>query len=169
MLFHIRLTTKICIEPGNYTHVELITKIQLQFDTINLTSGTTFQIAFDTNTYRVSICNNDIFSLDFRTPVEYPSLGYILGFRCCLYSNKEEYTTSSILNVVGPSYIFLKINNYGRVYISPLQSQKALAKIILTKNKTNVVFDNSIIGEIKIAYGEKPINYHSNKFLNNLV
>jgi len=33
----------------------------------------------------------------------------------------------------------------------------------------NVIFDNSIIGEIKIAYGEKPINYHSNKFLDNLV
>ena len=139
------------IDEGNYKASSLIIIIRKQLDNINSDIGdltiVNFTIEFEQNTYKILIKNdatNPIeFSLFFENYTDYQSLGYILGYRKNSYIDETEYKAESVYYILGSMYIFLKVNDYGRVYLTSNQAEKSLAKVLLTQQKTNIVFDNS--------------------------
>jgi hypothetical protein len=147
----------IIINDGFYTSSQILLAIQNKLDlipgspTINLDLATGF----------ITIESSKPFSIDFTNldPIK-RSLGYHLGFR------KKEYTpkikivgtanvyyliSESQLDVIGDNYLFLKVNNYGKIYNfneynSHVKYENIcpyLAKVIVNVNKTEKVFDNS--------------------------
>jgi hypothetical protein len=97
------------------------------------------------------------FSINFTNSGPYPSLGYILGFRKNTYNSvlngeKRYVKSESQLDVIGDNYIFLKVNDYGRIYnFNQLNNNNEgeeliysyLAKVILNTPKGDKVFDNN--------------------------
>lgn len=131
------------IQEGSYTSDSIINTINDIFSTINNKNGTNFLISFDyiNSKCTISNINGNIFSINFKNNTSYYSLGYLLGFRNEMYNNSTSYTSESILDVIGDTYIFLKINDYGNMY-SNVTNTGVLAKIIINDNKGGVVYDN---------------------------
>jgi hypothetical protein len=139
------------IPEGFYTSISLLEAIQSDLNVIpgapmiklNLASGI------------ISLESDQPFTLNFANTTKYPSLGYHLGFRKNTYTSKvgtNYYLFSeSQLDVIGDNYLFLKVNDYGKIYnfndydgITKYENINAyLAKVIMNVNKTEKVFDNS--------------------------
>lgn len=152
-------TFKIKIKDGSYTSDIFGNYIDNIFQVINGIgdkSGRQYNLkySFDEITCKVTISNlvngssgGQPFSLDFtktqQTP--YKSLGRILGFIQLNYDGISEslisITAEDLLDVIGDSYCFLRVNDYGKIYNQVLD-KRLLAKIILDNNKTYYIFDN---------------------------
>jgi len=120
-----------------------------------------------------SIISNDS-KLEFPSRENYnvknPPLGYYLGFRNKVYIGSSSYTSEAPIVLNREKYIYVKINDYGKMYTNHGDTEY-LAKIIFNKNgiihldnESNMVskrylFKNPVnIKEMKIslhdAYGE---------------
>jgi len=108
-----------------------------------------------------SCCNisngSEKLNINFTNTTKYPSLGYMLGFRKNIYTCNNNYTSESVVNIVGDDYIFLRINDYGIIYNDNL-TYKLLAKIIINKNKGTTIFDNQANFLSKEYIFKKPVN-----------
>jgi hypothetical protein len=75
-------------------------------------------------------------------------LGYLLGFRQNNYNIQINGITGDSIrgeaqaDPDGENYLFLKVNDYGSIYISPKLPSKVLAKIVLDATKQGFVFNN---------------------------
>lgn len=139
----INSTYTVTIPEGSYTSELMLNVIQEQLDLINNYKEQQLRIIFNEITSKTTIVNknNVSFELQFANTTEYPSLGKSLGFINTNYLGKSLYISESVLNVIGDTYIFVKINDYGFTYHKN-QANNILAKIVLRKNKNYVTYDD---------------------------
>lgn len=124
----------ITILDGNYTEDELIDHVNhsLKLNNVQVT------LFYDTTATKVFFDSITNFSLDFSASM----FGQILGFNNISYSGKPSYKAEKIFNIIGDSYAFLNVNDYGNI-IHNDTSCKYLAKILIDKDKYQVVFDSN--------------------------
>lgn len=142
------------ITEGSYTADQMITEINNAFQRINTIYGSQFKIEFDEITSKCTISNNLMsFQSSFGNCSDYQSLGKHLGFLFDTYTSKtdkngkQSIIGDTILNTVGDTYMYIKVNNFGTMYTSYYSKSKMindniLAKIIIKKNKGEYVYDN---------------------------
>lgn len=134
------------------TFSTLITTNITEYDNI------TFEIDFNINTNLISVNNN----IDINN-INYPSLGYCLGFRTSqsntsifyssIFNNlKTQINATSVVNLHNNNYAYLNINNWG--YIN-FFNKILLTKIYFTNWRSNSKIDGYINYEYKFR---QPIN-----------
>jgi len=158
-------TKIIYIKEGNYDNDELLNNLNLtlnlnKFNIGNInnlgifetTRGLKFE--YDKNLNKYSLVNLEAgytFSVNItNTNYTYNNLGYMLGFRTNIINLEQNalnnifrVTASSQADIEGEKYFFIKVNDYGQVFISPKIQSKALAKIVINNSKKSYIFDNS--------------------------
>jgi len=148
----------IIIEEGSYTIDLLFNYIQILFNNLNNSHGYNLMLTFNEISSCCNISNgSEKLNINFTNTTKYPSLGYMLGFRKNIYTCNNNYTSESVVNIVGDDYIFLRINDYGIIYNDNL-TYKLLAKIIINKNKGTTIFDNQANFLSKEYIFKKPVN-----------
>jgi hypothetical protein len=143
-------TTVITLNNGFYDSTQLLLNIQNKLPAnmninLNLINGI-ITFVFLTE-----------FSMNFTNSGNYKSLGYQLGFRKNTYtsslnvvSNRHEIVSESLLDTIGDNYLFLRINDYGKMYNFNKSTDNYnetldnyLGKIILSATKAEKNFDNN--------------------------
>ena len=143
-------TTIVTIIDGFYDSTQLLTNIQAKLPagmtvTLNLVNGIT------------TIAHTAAFSVNFTNTGNNKSLGYHLGFLKNTYTstlnnvtNKHELVGESLLDNIGDNYLFLRINDYGKMYNFNKSTSdynetldNYLGKIILSVGKAEKNFDNN--------------------------
>jgi hypothetical protein len=136
---------KLSLVDGSYTSDLLLNYLQNAFNQFLVNGMTTqkFTIEFNEITSKITISSNVHFTLDFTNLTNYPSLGYHLGFtEQKIYSEQLSYTGDTILNTIGEQYIYLLINNWGELKASNITDTCIFAKILLTQQKTFIIYDD---------------------------
>lgn len=160
--------TTITIYEGNYDSEDLVNNLNKSLNVFSfnegylnqkkvfiVTEGLKFSVDINTSiitlahvtTVPPAIPNRSVdynFELNFENKKEYISLGYIIGFR------NNKYTLPSLGNISGEAvsdpngenYIFIRINDYGNIYINPKLPVRVLTKIVLDQMKENFIFNN---------------------------
>ena len=163
------ITSIINIPEGNYTTVSIMTAInnQLQlagtpFNTvvfeINLINGTG---SGQTLVGFSDLSGNTSIQLDFQadrngipdnnTPLPL-KFGWLLGFRNGIYINNLNYVSEGIIDVTGPNYLFLVVddfnnnvnNSFYSAFNSSILNKNILARISLTSNTFNILQQNNL-------------------------
>jgi hypothetical protein len=160
--------TTINIPDGNYDQNTIISAInnklivagapftEVMF-VINLTNGTT-----GSGQTMVSDISNNIIELDFQadkygnydtgTPLPL-KLGWLLGFRNGVYTENTSYVSEGILDVTGPKYFFLVVddhnnsvnNSFYSAFNSSILNKNILARISLQQsNAFNILEQNNL-------------------------
>jgi len=84
---------------------------------------------------------------DFNTPVNL-KLGWLLGFRCGVYSGNSVYISEGIIDLYGPKYGFLSIDDYNNnvnngfysAFTQSILNQNILSRITFP-NQTSKIFN----------------------------
>jgi hypothetical protein len=157
-------TKTIYIKEGNYDNDELINNLNLTLNVNKFNIGTInnlgnfettrgLKFEYDKNLNKYSLVNLEAgytYSINItNTSYTYNNLGYMLGFRTNII-NLEQNAVNNIFRVTGSSqadiegekYFFIKVNDYGNIFISPKIQSKALAKIVINNSKKTYIFDN---------------------------
>lgn len=163
-------TTVINIPDGNYDQITMMDAINNQLllagapfnkvsFVINLTNATTGSgqtlVGFN------DLSGNTILSLNFQadrngiddrnTPLPL-KFGWIIGFRNGVYVNNLNYVSEGVVDVTGPKYMFLSIddynnsvnNNFYSAFNSSILNKNILARISLQANTFNVLEQNNL-------------------------
>jgi hypothetical protein len=163
-------TTVINIPDGNYDQITMMEAINNQlllagapFNSvkfvINLTNATTGSgqtlVGFN------DLSGNTILTLNFQadrngiddrnTPLPL-KFGWIIGFRNGVYTNNLNYVSEGVVDVTGPKYMFLAIddyknnvnNNFYSAFNSSILNKNILARISLQANTFNVLEQNNL-------------------------
>lgn len=163
-------TTIINIPDGNYDVMTIMTAINNQLVlsgspfnkvtfAINLTNGITgsgqTMVGFS------DISNNTIIELNFQadkygiddrnTPLPL-KFGWLLGFRNGIYVNNLNYVSEGVVDVSGPKYLFLVVddhnnsvnNNFFSAFNSSILNKNILARISLQANPFNILQQNNL-------------------------
>jgi hypothetical protein len=132
---------KIEIKEGNYVASNFISELNSKFSELATLSGLTITAALDIVSGKVTFSSNSIFNLSFPSEFKF-TLGNNLGFINKEYLDNKNYTGEGILDVIGDSYVFIRINDYGDL-VTQFGDKNILGKIVLTQSKAIMVFDNS--------------------------
>ena len=147
--------TDIEIPEGNYTADTLVCALQDALDTF-FEKGL-YEVSFSTVNGRVTIANtkNFLFKLsespaymekqserDDSSAIAPPSLLHALGFRKKIYQRGSKYVSESVIDVVGPNYLIMKVNDFGSLRYRQYGVSNAFAKVILTNPKATGTFEN---------------------------
>jgi hypothetical protein len=153
----------VTINPGNYTYNELMNNLNKAMNNVGLnigsydvkgdfivTNGLVFLVNEYTNTITLkNLTNNYTYEINFNNEqYDYVSLGYMLGYRGIEYtltvanSLGDNIIGEAQADLDGENYLFLRINDYGSIYVSPKLPYKVLAKIVLNNTKQSFVFNN---------------------------
>lgn len=147
----------ITIPAGYYTIDSLISQINTD---ISSTFANNLFTVSSTNYNNIIIrrktCGN--FYLDFNNDSVYKSLGYRLGFRKNTYTVNDSLTSESVADIKGESYCFLRINDYGNFHLNPFSGTKALYKLTIDEDKTNLNFENGSDLINKTHFFRQPVN-----------
>jgi hypothetical protein len=158
-------TKTVFIKEGNYENDELINNLNLTLNTNKFNIGTIndfgdfvitrgLRFEYDKNLNKYSLVNLEAgytFSVNItNTNYTYNNLGFMLGFRTNII-NLEQNAVNKINRVTGTSqadiegekYFFIKVNDYGQIFISPKIQSKALAKIVINNWKKTYIFNNA--------------------------
>jgi hypothetical protein len=143
------------IDDGFYNSSQMLQAIQTELDKI----PGNFTIKLNLANGFVTFQSDNTFSIDCNANLPYPSLCHHLGCRnsVCLCKpkivngvTKNYITYASQMDVIGDNYLFLKVNDYGKIYNFNLdnnnvsESQESyLGKVIMTSNKAEKNFDNN--------------------------
>lgn len=157
------LPQTVTINPGNYTYNELMNNLnKAMFDKgLNIgaydvkgdflvTNGLKFSANEYTNIITLkNLTANFEYLIDFNNDkYDYVSLGYMLGYRSNTYqlstggSIDDSIVGEAQADLDGENYLFLRINDYGSIYVSPKLPYKVLAKIVLDNTKQGFVYNN---------------------------
>lgn len=157
------LAQTVTINPGNYNYNDLMNNLnKALFDKgLNIGSydikedflvsnGLKFSVNEYTNTISLINLNTEYtYSINFdNQKFDYVSLGYMLGFRQNNYTISQAGLSTDYIkgeaqaDPDGENYLFLRINDYGSIYISPKLPSKVLAKIVLDATKQSFIFNN---------------------------
>ena len=163
-------TTIINIPDGNYDQTTIMDAINNQLTlagapynqvvfTINLTSGTTGSgqtlVGFS------NLSGNTLLELNFQTdrfgvsdrntplPLKF---GWLLGFRNGIYTNNLNYVSEGIVDIIGPRYMFLVVddynnsvnNNFYSAFNASILNKNILARISLQTTAFNVLEQNNL-------------------------
>jgi len=161
-------TKKVEINDGNYTFDGMLSILN---ETVNNLGGDFTKIVFLLNNtsnngsgqIMVGIQTGETefpFSLNFQlnrfgnddrnTPLPL-KLGWILGFRNGVYENNYNYVSEGILDLTGPRYMYLVIDDFNNnvnngfysAFNSSLLNKNILARISLSSTTTNVFIENN--------------------------
>jgi hypothetical protein len=160
-------TTVINIPDGNYDQLTIMHAINNQLSlkgipvifTINLTNGTTGSgqtlVGFS------DLSGNTILDLNFQadrhgvpdrnTPLPL-KFGWTLGFRNGIYTGNKNYVSEGVVDVTGPKYFFLVVddynnsvnNNFYSAFNSSILNKNILARISLQSNTFNILEQNNL-------------------------
>ena len=163
-------TTIVTIPTGNYDQTTIMVAINNQLSllgapfnlvafVLNLTNGTTGsgqvlvgEITAGTITSLEIDFQTDKNGIDDRgTPLPL-KLGWLLGFRNGNYVNNLNYVSEGILDISGPSYIYLVLddyhnnvnNNFFSAFNSSILNKNILARISLQANPFNILQQNNL-------------------------
>jgi hypothetical protein len=163
-------TTIVTIPTGNYDQTTIMVAINNQLSllgapfnlvafVLNLTNGTTGsgqvlvgEISAGTVTSLEIDFQTDKNGIDDRgTPLPL-KLGWLLGFRNGNYVNNLNYVSEGILDISGPNYIYLVLddynnnvnNNFLSAFNSSILNKNILARISLQANPFNVLQQNNL-------------------------
>jgi hypothetical protein len=163
-------TTTVTIPTGNYDQTTIMVAINNQLSLLgapfnlvafilNLTNGTTGsgqvmvgEITAGTVTSLEIDFQTDKNGIDDRgTPLPL-KLGWLLGFRSGNYVNNLNYVSEGILDVSGPNYIYIVLddyhnnvnNNFYSAFNSSILNKNILARISLQANPFNVLQQNNL-------------------------
>ena len=163
-------TTTVTIPTGNYDQTTIMVAINNQLSllgapfnlvafVLNLTNGTTGsgqvlvgEITAGTVTSLEIDFQTDKNGIDDRgTPLPL-KLGWLLGFRNGNYVNNLNYVSEGILDISGPNYIYLVLddynnnvnNNFLSAFNSSILNKNILARISLQANPFNVLQQNNL-------------------------
>ncbi len=148
------------IKEGNYNNNELLNNLNQSLNSYKFNIGTTngvgdFEVSnglkfdYDSNLNKYSLINLESgykFSVNFSNDnYDYNSLGYMLGFRLSQINldQTNKIIGSAQADIEGEKYFFVKINDYGNIYVSPKTPSKVLAKIVVDNWKKTYVYNNS--------------------------
>ena len=103
---------------------------------------------------------------DRNTPLPL-KLGWLMGFRNGIYTNNFNYVSESVVDIAGPKYFYLVIDDFNNnannglfygAFNSSLLNKNILSRISLTTNNFNTVFQNNlkIINDAREYFG--PVN-----------
>jgi len=163
-------STVINIPDGNYDQLTIMDVINKQLSlagapfssvvfTINLTNGTTGSgqtlVGFS------DLSGNTILELNFQadrygipdrnTPLPL-KFGWTLGFRNGIYTGNFNYVSEGVVDVTGPKYFFLVVddynnsvnNNFYSAFNSSILNKNILARISLQSNTFNILEQNNL-------------------------
>jgi hypothetical protein len=154
---------------------------------INSTLGVTdFRVLIDPISKKTTISHN--LGYDFELSLYNPdtdvcraikfeqSLGWILGYRCRLYSNSDSYTSEGLFIAAPLEYMFFSLNDYNfnnssnvvvQLYDTYIE-ENILAKIPYTNNSFQILFDGSsdVISPHRQFFGPVDIKKFAMKLLN---
>ena len=163
-------TTVVTISSGNYDQITIMTAINNQLAllgapynliafVLNLTNGITGsgqvmvgEITAGTVTSIELDFQTDKNGIDDRgTPLPL-KLGWLLGFRSGNYANNLNYVSEGILDVSGPKYLYLVLddynnnvnNNFYSAFNSSILNKNILARISLQANPFNTLQQNNL-------------------------
>ena len=158
------------IPDGNYDQITIMHAINNQLSvapdpyktvifTINLTNGTTgsgqSMVGF------TDLSGNSVLELDFQadkngipdrnTPLPL-KFGWLLGFRNGIYTNNLNYVSEGVLDISGPRYLFLVIddynnsvnNNFYSAFNSSVLNKNILARISIPSSGFTVLEQNNL-------------------------
>ena len=163
-------TTIVSIPSGNYDQVTIINAINNEISLLgapynlvsfilNLTNGTTGsgqtivgeKTAGTVTTLEIDF-QTDKNGIDDRgTPLPL-KFGWILGFRNGNYSNNLNYVSEGVLDISGPKYVYLVLddyhnnvnNNFFSAFNSSILNKNILARISLQANPFNILQQNNL-------------------------
>jgi len=138
----------ITIPDGDYTNTSLI-------DTLNTyVTSNLIPLNFSLNNANRLIINSEYeFKLDFESPdntIPLPlKLGWILGFRNGIYTDENSYTGEGLVDLSGPKYIYLVIDDFNNnvnngfysAFNNSVLNKNILARLSLSNNlvKTSII------------------------------
>jgi len=164
------------IPDGNYDQVTIYTIINQQLTnlslttsetdfahvvfSIDLTNGTTGSaqtiVGFDgtqnpDSTLELNF-QADRFGIDDRNTPLPLKMGWNLGFRNGIYTNNTNYVSEGLLELTGPRYLFLVVddynnnvnNSYFSAFNSSILNKNILARISLTANSYDILSQNNL-------------------------
>lgn len=163
-------TTIINIPDGNYEQTTIMDAINNQLSLagapfnqvnfiVNLTNGTTG--SGQTLVGFTDLSGNTVLELNFQadrygiddrnTPLPL-KFGWILGFRNGVYVNNLNYVSEGIVDIKGPKYLFLVVddynnsvnNNFYSAFNSSILNKNILARISLQSTTFNVLQQNNL-------------------------
>ena len=157
----------IIIPGGIYTATTLIDAINIAIQNFALLNDpNTYQIVMSQNFNRTAIftnisISNYEFSLIFNAAITgYENfaialplkLGWLLGFRLGLYTNKTSYISEGIIDLFGPKYIYLVFDDYNNsvnngfysAFNSSILNNNILARISMLPNNSGAVIQNNL-------------------------
>ena len=160
----------VTIPDGNYDATTIMNAVNNQLSllpspyneiifAVNLTNGTTGSaktlVGFSDLTGKTSLTLNfqaDKHGIeDHSTPLPL-KFGWLLGFRNGIYVNNLNYISEGVLNMKGPNYFFLVVddyknnvnNNFFSAFNSSILNKNILARISLQTNLFNVLEQNNL-------------------------
>jgi hypothetical protein len=159
------------IPDGNYDETTITTIINNQLTragapysdvnfVINLTNGTTGSaqtlVGFSTSTtphtkLELNFQADRYGIYDSNTPLPL-KFGWMLGFRNGIYTNSKNYVSEGVLDVKGPRYFFLVVddyntsvnNNFYSAFNSSILNKNILARISLQGNTFSILEQNNL-------------------------
>lgn len=145
----------IVIPDGNYTGQNLMTVINAEIAKLPGSLGyVSFSLNSPNGNDKVTMANAVGYDFNFAvnfavdiygnldsTPLQ-QKFGWLLGFRSPVYSNCNSYTSESVLDVSGPKYIFLVVDDYNNnvnenffsAFTSSILNKNILARIAIPPN-----------------------------------
>ena len=108
----------------------------------DLSGNTSLEVNFQADRYGVD---------DRNTPLPL-KFGWILGFRNGIYTNNLNYVSEGVVNITGPNYLFLVVddyknnvnNNFYAAFNSSILNKNILARISLQSNTFNVLEQSNL-------------------------
>ena len=163
----------VTVPDGNYDYLSLQKYINLFLSSMTNSPYNTIQFLADINTPNGSALNTgtgkmvvgttsgtQAFSINFltdkngnddrQTPLPL-KLGWIMGFREGYYENAYTYVSEGIINVIGPRYIYLVVDDFNNsvndgfygAFSSSILNKNILARISLQGSVFNVLAQNN--------------------------
>jgi hypothetical protein len=159
----------IYIQDGNYNADNLILAINNQLNILGAPfSDIVFNFGISTgsgNGQTIIGINNPVnykyIEIDFQadkngiydnsTPLPL-KFGWLLGFRNGIYTNNLNYVSEGIIDLTGPKYLFLVVddfnnnvnNNFFSAFNSSILNKNILARITLQSNTFNILTENNL-------------------------
>ena len=96
------------------------------------------------NTSQAILSTNEIIAYyNVTSPIDYRTkMGWMLGFRESLYTGSTSYTTKGQVEIIGPRYVYLLIDDYN-----------SSSNVNFFSNKETNLLDGTIMGRISLKSG----------------
>ena len=142
------INNELALLGGNFSFITFLLNI-------NNASGSGQMMVGPNNNSITSITLNfqaDRFGNDDRSTPLPLKFGWMLGFRNGIYTNSINYVSEGILDVIGPRYVYLVIddhnnnvnNGFFSAFNSSLLNNNILARISLQANPFNIQIENNL-------------------------